>query len=101
MPFQETHMEPCVTVTEVRLLAGYRLELAFSDGLRGEVGLGARIVGRGDVFQPLEDPAFFRKVCVDAELGTIVWPNDVDICPDLLHSLATGRPLHEAASSAP
>jgi hypothetical protein len=94
-------MEPCVVVTEVRLLAGYRLELAFSDGLRGVVDLSSRVVGRGGVFQPLEDPAFFRRVRVDAEIGTIVWPNGVDICPDLLHSLVRGHPLPEAAPAAP
>ena len=35
-------------------------------------------------FRALEDPAFFRRVRVDPELGTIVWPNDVDFCPELL-----------------
>ena len=90
-------MEPCAVVTELRLLTGYRLELLFSDGLRGVVDLTSRVVGRGGMFRPLEDPAFFRQVRVDAELGTIVWPNGVDICPDLLHSLVTGHILPEAA----
>ncbi len=27
---------------------------------------------------------FFRQVRVDPELATIVWPNDIDFCPDLL-----------------
>ena len=76
--------EPCATVTEARVLDGYRLELTFSDGVRGVVDLSRRILGRGGVLRPLEDPQFFRQVRVDPELGTIVWPNDADFCPDLL-----------------
>jgi len=79
-------MEPCATVTDVRVLDGYRLELAFADGLRGPVDLSGRILGRGGLFQALEDPAFFRQVQLHPELGTIIWPNDVDFCPDLLHA---------------
>jgi hypothetical protein len=94
-------MESCVTVTEVRALGGYRVELTFSDERRGAVDLESRIVGRGGLYQPLEDPVFFRKVRVDAELGTIVWPNGVDICPDLLHSLAAEQALAQTTPTAP
>ena len=73
---------PCATITNVRVLDGYRVELTFSDGVRGVVDLANRIVGRGGVFGPLENPEFFRQVTVDNEFGTIVWPNGVDICPD-------------------
>jgi hypothetical protein len=83
--------ESCVTVTEVQVLDEYRLELTFSDGARGVVDLANRIVGRGGVFAPLEDPGFFRRVAVHRELGTIVWPNGADFCPDLLHRWATGE----------
>lgn len=83
----------CATVTEVKLLDAYRLELTFSDGVRGVVDLSNRIIGRGGVFEPLENPQFFRQVRVDHELGTIVWPNDADFCPDLLYRWATGEPV--------
>ncbi|NLF73256.1 MAG: DUF2442 domain-containing protein [Candidatus Anammoximicrobium sp.] len=85
-------MELCVTVTDVRPVGGFRLELVFSDGQGGVVDLAARIFGRGGDFRALEDPAFFRRVRVDPELGTIVWPNDVDFCPELLRQwVAAGR----------
>ena len=45
------------------------------------------------MFRPLEDPQFFRQVRVDPELGTIVWPNEADFCPDLLHQWALGEPV--------
>ena len=89
-------MEQCVTVIGVRVLGDYRLELTFSDGRQGQVDLRNRVVGRSGVCAPLEDAAFFRQVRVDAELGTIVWPNGMDVCPDLLYSLAMGHPLAEA-----
>ena len=35
--------------------------------------------------EPLRrDTRLFRSVRVDPELGTIVWPNGADICPDTL-----------------
>jgi hypothetical protein len=93
----------CATVNDVQVLDGYRIELTFSDGFRGAVDLAKRIVGRHGVFGPLEDPQFFRQVAVDHELGTIVWPNGADFCPDLLYRWATGeavsRPESESVAS--
>jgi hypothetical protein len=83
--------QPCATITDVRVLDGYSIELTFSDGVRGVVNLTNRIVGRGGVFVPLENPEFFRQVALDHELGTIVWPNGADFCPDLLYDYVTGK----------
>jgi hypothetical protein len=74
----------CVTVTDARILDGYCVELTFSDGVRGTINLANRIVGRGGVFSPLENADFFRQATIDKELGTIIWPNGADFCPDLL-----------------
>ena len=82
-------------ITSVEVLDGYRLRLAFDDGVVGTVDLESRIVGRGGVFASLEDPSFFRRVAVHPELGTIFWPNDVDFCPDVLRHWTTGEPLPE------
>jgi hypothetical protein len=90
--------QPCATVTDVQALDGYRVELTFSDGVRGVVDLANRIVGRGGVFGPLEDREYFRQAAVDRQLGTIVWPNGVDFCPDLLHGWATGQPVRRPES---
>jgi hypothetical protein len=88
----------CAAITDVQVLDGCRVELAFSDGVRGVVDLANRIVGRGGVFGPLENSEFFRQVSVDHELGTIVWPNGADICPDLLHAWATGEAVSRPES---
>lgn len=82
-------------VKDVRYLKDYRLELFFTDGTHGELDFHARIFGRGGVFKPLQDVEFFRQVSVDPEAGTLVWPNGVDFCPDVLYSEVTGRPITE------
>lgn len=80
-------------ITQVRYLRDYWLEMTFSDGTRAKLDFRDRIVGRGGVFAPLEDLDVFRRVRVDPEIGTLVWPNEVDFCPDVLYSEATGTPL--------
>lgn len=52
-----------------------------------------RVATRGGVFAPLKDIAYFAQVAVDPEAGTLVWPNGVDLDPDVLYSEATGTPL--------
>jgi hypothetical protein len=77
----------------VRHIADYRLELTFKDGSTAELDLTHRIAGRGGVFRPLQDVEFFKRVRVDSEAGTLVWPNGVDFCPDDLYCLATGKAI--------
>jgi len=62
------------------------------------VDLANRIVGRGGVFGPLENPEFFRQVRFDGELGTIVWPNGADFCPDVLYDRVTGNVVQRPES---
>ena len=82
-------------IIEVRHIQAYRLGLTFTNGEKAELDFRDRIVGRGGVFAPLEDLDFFKQVKVDPEIGTLVWPNEVDFCPDVLYSEATGKPLPE------
>ena len=80
-------------VKRVRHICDYRLGVTFTDGATAELDFRQRIVGRGGVFRQLEDIEYFKGVQVDPEAGTIVWPNGVDFCPDVLYSLATGKPI--------
>lgn len=73
-------------VQSVEYLGGCRLRLTFSDGRAGDIDLTAKLEGSvGPMFEPLRDPAFFARVEVDHEIGTIVWPNGADLAPEVLH----------------
>jgi hypothetical protein len=80
-------------VRGVRHIKDYKLELTFSDGIVAELDFERRIVGRGGVFGPLEEVDYFCEVTVDREAGTVVWPNGVDFCPDVLYAEATGKAI--------
>ncbi|MBZ5639357.1 MAG: DUF2442 domain-containing protein [Acidobacteriia bacterium] len=79
-------------VVSVAQTGPYRLRLRFDDGAEGEVDVKDAVSFVG-VFEPLRDPAFFSQVRVDAEAGTIVWPNGADLDPLVLHSRVTGQPI--------
>jgi hypothetical protein len=70
----------------------YRLRLRFDDGAEGEIDVRESVSFVG-VFEPLNDPAFFARVQVDPDSGTIVWPNGADLDPLVLHSKVTGQAI--------
>ncbi len=72
-----------VAVTQVDALEAYRLRLRFDDGSERVVDLTDTLWG--PMAEPLRDPDYFRRVRVDPELRTIVWPNGFDLDPDVLH----------------
>jgi len=82
-------------VTDVSHVKDYQLKIRFSDGTIAELDFVRRIVGRGGVFAPLANVEFFKQVAVDHEAATLVWPNGVDFCPDVLYAEATGRSIGE------
>jgi hypothetical protein len=80
-------------ITHVEHIQDYVLALTFSNGVQAELDLRDRVIDRSGMLAPLSEVDFFRRVEVDPEAGTLVWPNGVDFCPDVLYSLATGEPL--------
>lgn len=79
---RSTHHPP-VDVISVRVVDGTTLELGFGDGAARTRDVGPLL--RGRVFQPMrDDPTVFAQVSVDADSGTIAWPNGADISPELL-----------------
>ncbi|RUQ41269.1 MAG: DUF2442 domain-containing protein [Candidatus Competibacteraceae bacterium] len=82
-----------IDVTKVQPLPGRRLNLTFEDGLNAVIDMDGIVKTYRGVFLPLLDDCFFRQVRVDPELGTIVWPNGADVCPDVLYGAATGKPI--------
>lgn len=76
-------MNSLARVVNVEPLGDYRLRLTFSDGLVRESDFAGVLEGK--VFEPLKTPTTFSEVSVDEVAGTIVWPNGVDLDPDVLH----------------
>ena len=76
--------EQMVRVRSVEPLDGFRVRLGFTDGSSKEIDLDPYL--RGPVFEPIrKDAKMFRAVSVDHRAGTIVWPNEADIDPDVLY----------------
>lgn len=76
-----------LTITHVRPLDHYRLELQFNDGVQGVVDLESTLWG--EMFEPLRDQQLFQTVHVDHERGTIAWSNGADLAPESLRTQLT------------
>ena len=80
-------------IIDAKPLPNRQLQLVFEDGLKATIDLDKIIKHYTGVFAPLLEDAFFQQVQLAKELGTIVWPNGADICPDVLYAAASGKPL--------
>jgi hypothetical protein len=83
---------PCVV--GVAVLRDYVLRLLFDDGTVGDVDF-SKEEWTG-VLEPLRDPAYFARVRVDPEAGTITWPDGLDIAPEPLYQEARANALTAA-----
>jgi Protein of unknown function (DUF2442) len=88
-------MEELHDITAVELVGDFRLRLTFDDGTVGDVDFSGRD-WRG-VLEPLRDSAYFSRVHVDPELGTVAWPDGIDLAPEPLYEEAR-RHLVEPAT---
>lgn len=74
-----------LSVKSAAYLDNYTLRLKFSDDVVKDVDLSNELYGQ--IFTPLKDISFFKKVKVSSELGTIFWPNDADFAPEFLYEI--------------
>lgn len=87
-------MKKLVRVKSVEYVDGYKLKLAFTNGKIKIVDLAYIFKGNaGYYFEPLRDLERFKEVYCD--YGTICWPNEADLCPDLLYKMGedVGQPV--------
>ena len=73
-------------VVDVKYVEDFKLRIAFENGEEGLVDFKEypKISG---VFEPLKDVAYFKKVYLNKDIGTICWPNGADIAPETLFSV--------------
>ncbi len=79
-------------IVRVKPLTGHQLWIQFEDRVEGVIDV-ADLVSFSGVFAQLNEESFFRRVRVNAEIGTICWPNGADLDPDVLYSAITGEPI--------
>lgn len=68
-------------ISEVMPIENYKLMLTFTNGERGIYDCSGLL--NFGVFKELGDKNYFSQVKVMD--GTVVWPNEQDICPDTLY----------------
>lgn len=71
-------------IVEVKVLNKYNLLIKFENNFCGEIDV-SKIISFNGIFAPLKNQAFFKKVKVDPELGTIVWSNGADLAPETIY----------------
>lgn len=72
-------------VTAVEALPGFRLRVAFADGLSGFVDMSRMVHSpKAGVFAKLADPSLFAQVTLD--YGAVAWPGELDLAPDAMHT---------------
>jgi len=82
---------PIYRVTSVEVLGNYRLRVSFDDNVVKEINLES--VLEGEIYGPLRSRRVFASARIDPEVHTLVWPNEADFDPAVLHDW----PEHEAA----
>jgi hypothetical protein len=70
-------------VKRVEHVEKYKLKLSFNDGKVKLVDFEDRLKEAKNMFLPLRDVDYFKKVKTDGT--TLVWPNGLDLCPDALY----------------
>ena len=78
--------------TAVQARANYRIWIEFEDGEQGEIDL-SHLAGQG-VFKAWLVPEFFQDVRI-VDNDTVLWGNEIDLCPDALYMELTGKTVDE------
>jgi hypothetical protein len=89
--------QPIHRVVAFELVAPFTLDVRFADGSTQRIDF--EPVLRGELYGPLASPTFFARVALDPEAGTLVWPNDADFDPAILHDWPTRGPALAALAS--
>jgi hypothetical protein len=81
---EEVLMEFLPMVVRAEYRGGYKICLAFNDGVEGTVDFSDWLAG--PVFEALKEREQFERFFLDG--GTVAWPNGADIAPETLYERA-------------
>ncbi len=79
---------PIHRVSRFEIVGPYTLAVSFADGTEQVIDF--EPVLHGKLFRPLRDSSTFNAVRLDAEAGTLVWPNGADFESRHASRLASG-----------
>lgn len=71
------------SITGFTVAGPYILRITFDDNSIKTIDFWPML--RGELYGPLRDRSLFERVRLDAEIGTLVWPNGADFDPATLH----------------
>ncbi|MDZ7795236.1 MAG: DUF2442 domain-containing protein [Spirochaetia bacterium] len=72
-------------VDSLELSGSYKMSIWFNNGETVEVDLENEL--EGEIFEPLKDSEYFKRVYLNEEIGTAQWPNGADFAPEFLLEL--------------
>jgi hypothetical protein len=76
-----------VWVVDVEALSGSAIRVTFSDGAIKDIDLQS-LFRQGGVFEPIrQDRELFAAIWVNRETGTVEWPDEIDLDPEVLYGL--------------
>ncbi len=77
----------------VKYCGDYQLEVEFVTGEKGVVDLSN--IKRNGIFSRFNDMDYFKSVYIHEDVLT--WPpGDLDIAPETIYSMATGKPISDS-----
>lgn len=79
-----------IKATSVQYIEEYILEITFENGEKGITDF-SDYTKRGGVFRNFADIEYFKRVSIDPEWGVLCWPGDVDIAPETVYRMVTGK----------
>ena len=81
-----------VRPVEVEARDGWRVWVAFADGVSGEVDLSD--MAEEPICAAWRDPAFWKSVQI-TDYRAVAWSDDIELCPDSVYAELTGMMLRE------
>jgi hypothetical protein len=72
-------------VKKAKYVEEFKLLLTFEDKTHKLVDLFPHLYG--EVFEPLQDPSYFKNFKVNEDTDTIEWENGADMSPDFLYRI--------------
>ncbi len=71
-------------IVTVKVVSPFTLDIVFDDGAKRTINF--LPILKGEMYGPLANEDFFKKVYLDTEVHTITWPNNADFNPEILYN---------------